>query len=301
MSVELRGKTFENISLAKFNSWRVGGKARQLYQPADIADLGEFLSTLSADDIPVFLGLGSNVLIADQGIKQTVILTKGGLDQLKLVDDNSFYVEAGVTCAKAAKFCVEHNFIDGEFFAGIPGTIGGALAMNAGAFGGETWRYITKVETVDRQGERRTRYPSDYDISYRSVKGPGITEGEPEWFVAAYFQLPKGDGQQTKNNIKALLQKRNLTQPIGLPSCGSVFINPEGDHAGRLIEALDLKGFRIGGAEISLKHANFIINTGDATAQDMVSLIRYVQQRVKEKFGISLRTEVRFLGFEDES
>lgn len=299
MTTALLGKKLQDTPLKKLNSWRVGGVAKQLYKPASLADLANFLPTLAVDDIPIWLGLGSNVLIADAGIAHTVILTQAGLKSMRLLGDNSFRLEAGVTCAKAAKFCVAHDFVEGEFFAGIPGTIGGALAMNAGAFGGETWSHVIAVETIDRQGNIRTRYPEEFQISYRCVKGVGVTEGEPEWFVAGYFTLPKGDGQQTKMNIKALLQKRNQSQPIGLPSCGSVFINPKDDHAGRLIEACNLKGFCLGGAQVSNKHANFIINTGEATAQDIMTLITHVRQSVLDTFSIDLQTEVRFLGFED--
>ena len=294
--------TITNIPIAdaplkKLNSWRVGGAAKQLFKPTSIDELSQFLPTLSEDDQPIWLGLGSNVLIADQGINHTVILTLGGLGQLELQDDGTIRMEAGVTCAKAAKFCVQHDFIMGEFFAGIPGTIGGALAMNAGAFDGETWRYVTAVETIDKQGHLQIRYPEDYSIGYRHVHGPGITSGPSEWFVAGYFNLPKGDGQVTQQNIKALLKKRAATQPIGLPSCGSVFINPHGDHAARLIEHCGLKGFVIGGAQVSPKHANFIINTGEATAADIANLIKHIQDKVESMTQVALQTEVRFLGF----
>lgn len=297
--------TMKNIAIAnaplkKLNSWRVGGAAKQLFKPTSIAELREFLPTLSEDDHPVWLGLGSNVLIADQGIANTVILTLGGLAQLALQADDTIRMEAGVTCAKAAKFCVQHDFIEGEFFAGIPGTIGGALAMNAGAFDGETWQYVTAVETIDRQGMIHLRQPKEYSINYRSVLGPGIATEQSEWFVAGYFKLPKGDGKTTQENIKSLLKKRGETQPIGLPSCGSVFKNPNGDYAARLIESCDLKGYKIGGAEVSPKHANFIINTGDATAADIANLITSVQDKVMEATQVRLKTEVRFLGFEPD-
>ena len=291
-------KPIVNAPLKKLNSWRVGGSAKQLFKPRSIDELSQFLPTLSDDDKPIWIGLGSNVLIADQGIANTVILTLGGIAQLELQADNIIRMEAGVTCAKAAKFCVQHDFIDGEFFAGIPGTIGGALAMNAGAFDGETWRYVTAVETIDKRGKVRVRQSSDYTVGYRHVAGPGITSGPCEWFVAAYFKLPQGDGKTTQKNIKSLLKKRGETQPIGLPSCGSVFKNPQGDYAARLIESCDLKGYQIGGAQVSLKHANFIINTGTATAADIADLIRAVQNKVAEVTQINLHTEVRFLGFE---
>ena len=286
----------QNVSLVKFNTWRVGGLAHQLYEPANLADLAHFLPTLATDDHPIWLGLGSNVLIRDGGISNTVILTSPGLNTLELLDDATFRAEAGVTCAKVAKFCVKHHFSKGTFFAGIPGTVGGALAMNAGAFGGETWENVVAVETIDRDGEIRLRTPSEYQIGYRSVRGPGLTDGSPEWFVAGHFKLPIGDGPASEQSIKELLKRRSETQPIGLPSCGSVFRNPPGDYAARLIEDCGLKGYEIGGAQVSPKHANFIINTGTASADDLEKLINYVREVVKDKKGVELVPEVRFLG-----
>lgn len=299
MAEKLRGILTTDAPLKKLNTWRVGGHAKQLYKPADIADLSQFLKSLSSDEFIFWLGLGSNLLVADQGIDGTVILTQGGIDTLQLLDDDIMRLEAGVTCAKAAKFCVANNFLDGEFFAGIPGTIGGALAMNAGAFGGETWPHVVAVETINRQGTIKTRTADEYQIAYRSVQGPGINDAEQEWFVAGHFKLPKGDGVITKANIKALLKQRGETQPIGLPSCGSTFINPAHGHAGQLIEASGLKGFKIGGAEVSPKHANFIINTGTASAADIAALIKHVQATVAAEQQINLRTEVRYVGFEE--
>lgn len=283
-------------SLAKLNTWRVGGAAKQLYQAPSLEALIEFLPTLAIDDIPVWIGLGSNVLIRDGGIPNTVILTNPGLGQLSMLSETVFRAEAGVTCAKVAKFCVKHDLDKGEFFAGIPGTVGGALRMNAGAFGGETWSAVVAVETINQQGEIHLRDAAEYQAGYRSVAGPGLTIGKPEWFVAGHFSLPKGDGQATQQRIKALLKKRGETQPIGLPSCGSVFRNPPGDFAARLIEACDLKGYRIGAAEVSPKHANFIINIGNATAKDIEQLIAHVQATVLEQKGIELHAEVKFLG-----
>ena len=285
--IKLRGKLLKDVALARFNTWRVGGIAKQVYKPADIEDLCLFLSNLPASDDPIWLGLGSNILFPDEDISSTVILTQGGLQNLTLLNSDDFRAEAGVTCAKAAKFCVKNNFIDAEFFAGIPGTIGGALAMNAGAFGHETWEFVSAVETIDRQGNLYTRDANEYQISYRSVFGP------KEWFVAAHFKLPRGDGKATANNIKALLKKRNAMQPIGLPSCGSVFTNPPGDYAARLIEMCDLKGYSIGGAEVSVKHANFIINKGNATAADIIAIIEHIQQTVYQQQHIKLEPEVK--------
>jgi UDP-N-acetylmuramate dehydrogenase len=187
------------------------------------------------------------------------------------------------------------NLVGGEFLAGIPGTLGGALAMNAGAFGGETWSLVRRVETIDRRGVRRWRAPADFQVGYRQVRGPA-----GEWFVTAELQLQAGDGEAGLQRVKELLERRNATQPIGLPSCGSVFRNPPGDHAARLIEACGLKGTRRGGACVSAKHANFIINEGTASAADIEDLIRYVAETVERMQGVCLVPEVHVVGVRDE-
>jgi UDP-N-acetylmuramate dehydrogenase len=184
--------------------------------------------------------------------------------------------------------------VGAEFLAGIPGTLGGALAMNAGAFGGETWERVAAVETVDRYGNLRKREPGDFEIGYRHVGRP-----QGEWFLAASLKLQSGDGDAALQEIQLLLEKRAATQPVGLPSCGSVFRNPTGDYAARLIEAAGLKGLHIGGACVSKKHANFIINTGAATAGEIEELINTVRDRVEEASGIRLQTEVHIVGEEE--
>jgi UDP-N-acetylmuramate dehydrogenase len=199
------------------------------------------------------------------------------------------YVEAGVPCAKIARSCARWGLGAGEFFAGIPGTLGGALAMNAGAFGGETWRHVVAVETLDRAGRTHRREARQYRIGYRSVNGPN------EWFLAAELRFPVGR-PTTQQSIRELLVRRKQTQPIGEPSCGSVFTNPPGDHAARLIEAAGLKGHSIGAARVSTMHANFIINTGGATAAEIESLIEHVATRVRLVHGVTLVPEVRVLG-----
>jgi len=287
----LRGQLLLNEPLADYTSWHVGGSAKRLYKPADLADLAVFLSTLPLDEPLTWLGLGSNVLIRDGGMEGTVILTLGALTALNLSPQNIVRAEAGVTCAKLAKFCAKEQFSQGAFFAGIPGTVGGSLAMNAGAFGGETWKYVVAVETIDRKGCIRQRPPEDFQVGYREVKY--ATE---EWFVAGHFCFPAGDTEQTQQAIKALLRKRSETQPIGEFSCGSVFRNPPGDYAARLIEACGLKGKKIGGACVSTKHANFIINSEKATAADIEQLIQLVQDTVEQQTGVALIRECHFMG-----
>lgn len=287
----LRGEWFLNEPLCEYTSWRVGGPADRLYLPADRDDLLNFLRSLPADEPLSWLGLGSNLLVRDGGIRGTVICTKNRLKGMRLVDAERVYVEAGVPCALVARFCAEQSLNGAEFLAGIPGTFGGALAMNAGAFGGETWPLVDRLWATDRFGTVRERTASEYQIGYRSVKGP-----ENEWFLAAELKLVQGDTAQSRERIKALLAQRAATQPISQPSCGSVFRNPQGDHAARLIESCGLKGYRLGGACVSEKHANFIVNLGGATAQEIESLIDKVRDMVSKQRGVSLEPEVRVVG-----
>ncbi len=288
-----RGELRFDEPMAKHTSWRVGGPARRYFRPADLQDLVLYLKNLPEDEVLVWLGLGSNLLVRDGGIDGSVIATQGINQALEQVGTARIRAEAGVTCAKLAKFCQRLGLSGAEFLAGIPGTVGGALAMNAGAFGGETWNHVVEVETLDRYGQLRQRTADDYQVGYRRVglKAPG-----EEWFIAGLFEFSEAPADGTGADIKALLDKRNAAQPIGLPSCGSVFTNPPGDHAARLIEASGLKGHCCGKACVSEKHANFIINTGGATASEIERLIHYVQETVAQKQGIRLVPEVRIIG-----
>jgi len=289
--VSLRGELRSDEPLARHTSWGVGGPARSFYRPADAADLAAFLSQLDPNEPLLWLGLGSNLLVSDTGFAGTVIQTQGCLTGLERAGDQGVRAEAGVSCAKVARFAARLGLAGAEFLAGIPGTMGGALAMNAGAHGGETWDWVHRVHTIDRRGKIRERLPDAFDIGYRHVEIP-----RGEWFLDAELQLTPGDDKACLERIREVLERRGRTQPIGLPSCGSVFRNPPGDHAARLIEAAGLKGLRIGGAQVSEKHANFIINTGAATASDMARLIERVQTEVERRSGIRLIREVRRVG-----
>jgi UDP-N-acetylmuramate dehydrogenase len=287
----LRGEMSRNEPLSRHTTWRVGGPASCFYRPADRQDLVRFLRQLDAREPLFWLGLGSNLLVRDGGFKGTVIATKGTLTANDWPDERRLYAEAGIACAKVARIGARAGLCGVEFLAGIPGTLGGALAMNAGAFGGEIWERIVRVETVDRFGEVRDRLPGDFNVGYRQVKGP-----PGEWFLAAEIELESGDVDVAQQRISALLQRRADSQPTNQPSCGSVFRNPPGDFAARLIEAAGFKGRRLGGAQVSEKHANFIINTGTATARDIEMLIAEVQCGVKAHSGVELITEVHRLG-----
>lgn len=287
----LRGRLKLNEPMQRHTSWRVGGSADRYYQPADVEDLANFLRQLEPTEALYWIGLGSNLLVRDGGLRGTVIALFGVLDQMTQLQEGLVEAQAGVSCAKLARFCARHGLLGAEFFAGIPGTVGGALAMNAGAYGGETWSRVISVETIDRYGQLHRRTPADFDIAYRSV----ISDRE-EWFVSAQFALVQGDAEDSTNKIKQLLKQRAQSQPLSLPSCGSVFRNPENDHAARLIEAAGLKGYRVGGASVSKQHANFIVNDASASAADIETLIAAVMDKVFSVHGVRLQPEVRVVG-----
>ncbi len=271
-----------NHSLADYTALRIGGPARLFYQPDDLNDLIVFLQTLPQQEKNIILlGSGSNVLIHDHGIDGVVIHTKN-LNRFEELNVSNFRAEAGLLCAKLAKYY--------PFLSGIPGTVGGALSMNAGAFGGEIWNYVVEVETINRNGNLTIRTPNDFKINYRNVICP-----DNEWFVAGKFIFNKNGISKNKQVIRNLTAKRAVSQPIGELTCGSVFRNPPGDYAARLIESCGLKGKRIGDAEVSCKHANFIINRDKATAEDVENLINYIKDQVKKQTGIDLLLEVKIL------
>ncbi len=324
--VELRGTLRKDVDMHRHTSWRAGGQVERLYQPADLADLVQFLQTLAADEPLLAVGLGSNLLVRDGGLRGTALLLHAALSTLRLEQDGTIYAQAGVPGAKLARFAAKHNLRGGEFFAGIPGTVGGMLTMNAGCYGSETWNVVERVQTVDREGELHVRTPEEYEIAYRHLvlrdKGQGESSSkvqgtrdkgettgfdvplissplslcQEEIFVGAWFRLEQGDGEISRKEIKTLLSKRISSQPLNLPNAGSVFRNPQGDHAARLIEASGLKGKTIGGAQVSQKHANFIVNLGNATAADIENLINEVREVVLHKKGIDLHPEVRIVG-----
>jgi UDP-N-acetylmuramate dehydrogenase len=292
----LRGTLLRNEPMARHTTWRVGGAAERYYQPADIADLALFLQQLPQDEPLYWIGLGSNLLVRDGGIRGAVIATSGLLDGIERLDEQRVRVECGVACAKVARFCAREGLAGAEFLSGIPGTMGGALAMNAGCFGGETWRLVEAVETLDRQGRLQVREAGEYQVGYRHVSGPA-----GEWFVAARLRLEAGDAAALQARNRELLERRSSSQPTRLPNAGSVFRNPDGDHAARLIEAAGLKGRCIGGACVSEKHANFIVNTGDACAVQIEALIELVQQEVERVHGVRLHLEVKIIGERGEA
>jgi UDP-N-acetylmuramate dehydrogenase len=290
ISPEFSARVLHDVPMSKHTSWHAGGPADVFFTPRDTMDLASFLRQLPPTVPLLWIGLGSNLLVRDGGVRGVVVSLHGALGTLERLSATRIQAQAGVPCARLARQCVKWGLGSAEFFAGIPGTLGGALAMNAGAWDGETWRQVLEVDVIDRRGTRHVRTPADYEIGYRHVRGPA-----DEWFIAARMEFERKPGSNDAA-IRELLERRKQTQPIGEWSCGSVFTNPPGQHAARLIESAGLKGFRIGDASVSLKHANFIINHGAARAADIEALILHVQRTVADFHHVELTTEVRIVG-----
>ncbi len=290
-TASLRGELRVQEPMSRHTTWKIGGNADYFYRPADIDDLSVFMSLLP-DAMPVtWVGRGSNLLVRDGGIPGVVISVVGVLAALAVVDGNGLSVGAGVACVKAARFAARHSLGGIEYLIGIPGSMGGALAMNAGAYGGEVWQTIKQVATINRNGQRKTYSKTQFKIGYRSVSLPA-----DEWFIGCDMELAIADKHVVWKNIKTILNERAEAQPLGMLSCGSVFRNPPNDYAARLIETSGLKGAHIGGASVSEKHANFIINMGHATATDLEQLIELIIETVHEKHAVKLIPEVRVMG-----
>jgi len=291
----LRGTLTRDAPLARHTSWRTGGNADVLFVPADRDDLAAFVRQWPHALPLMVIGLGSNLLVRDGGVRGAVIVMHDPGAMLA-VQDGLTYSDAGAACPKLARFAAMHGCAEAEFLAGIPGTVGGALAMNAGCYGGETWRHVARVEVLDREGAFSMRMPESFRIGYRSVTE---RDGAPpqDIFIAAWFRFPEGDAKAARETIRELLTRRIATQPLSMANAGSVFRNPPGDHAARLIEACGLKGFAIGDARVSEKHANFIVNPERvARAADIEALITHVREVVRTKTGVDLEPEVRIVG-----
>lgn len=288
---KFQGNLQHNHPLAGYTSWKIGGLAEYFYQPTDIKDLANFLHNCKHDPI-ILLGAATNVLIRDSGIKGTVIYLRGSLNELQQLDDFSLRAEAGVSCSRLVQQCIHLSLVDAAFLAGIPGTIGGALAMNAGAYDDSIWTHVTAVETINRRGEIQLRPATEFKPGYRQVTGLDTNE----WFVAGHFRFTRGDEKEAEHQVRELMRQRQSTQPLNQPSCGSVFRNPPKDYAARLIESCGFKGKCIGDACVSEKHANFIVNIGAATSAQVEALIQEIIDTVREQHGIELHPEVRILG-----
>jgi UDP-N-acetylmuramate dehydrogenase len=294
----LRGELLENEPMSKHVSWRAGGPARRFFAPADLEDLSAFLGQLPEEEPVLFVGLGSNLLVREGGWRGTVVMMYGSGRPLRL-EEGLVYAEAGAACPKVARFAADHNLGSAEFLTGIPGTVGGALAMNAGCYGGETWDIVERVVTINRRGQLRRRGKEEFEFSYRhcELKADASSDGD-EWFASAHFRLPEGDREESRAIMQALLTKRRSSQPLQLPNAGSVFRNPpEGKTAAKLIQFSGLRKYEHGGARVSEKHANFIVNPGGrGSAADIEGLILHVQAVVEEKTSVRLVPEVKIVG-----
>lgn len=290
----VRGRVLHDEPMARHTSWRVGGPADRYFEPADRQDLIEFVRGLPVAEPVLWLGLGSNMLVRDGGWRGTVIALHGALDALEIEEgaEPVIAAEAGVHCARLSKFAERGSWAGLGFMAGIPGTVGGALAMNAGAWGGETWNQVIDAELIFRDGHVERVDNAQIRYGYRHVELPAQALG----FLGARFSVkPDTDGEYAKQTRESLA-KRKATQPVGKPSAGSTFRNPPGDHAARLIESCGLKGHRIGGAEVSTLHANFLIAETGARAADVEALVEHVRTTVRNKTGVDLQPEVRIVG-----
>ena len=287
---KVRGRLRKDVSLKEFNTWKVGGNAEFLFEPYNLEDLMIFLNLVANEKI-TFLGNGSNVLIRDNGIEGFVVCLKNSLNNFYLGDDGRFTFEAGLSCMKIAQISAKENYAGLEFLCGIPGTLGGALRMNAGCNGENIWSNVVSVVLINKKGNLKTKNRDDFSVSYRNVE-----LDENNFFVSASFNLKENKLNNSLDIIKGLLKNRRISQPTGQPSCGSVFKNPNSDSAGRILDSLGLKGHRIGGAYISEKHANFIITEKSAKSNDIEELISFIQNKVLEKKKILLETEVKFIG-----
>ncbi|MBT5150347.1 MAG: UDP-N-acetylmuramate dehydrogenase [Nitrosomonadales bacterium] len=286
-----KNKVYKNVSLTKFNSWKVGGAAENFVICSDINFLSRLIQNEKVQRPIKFIGLGSNILVRDNGIKGTAIVMHKGLNKFSK-EGELFYSEAGLSCSKFSKLVAKDGYSDSAFLSGIPGTIGGALAMNAGCYGSEIWGYVKKVKMISSKGELIERDVNEFNVGYRQI----VKKYEQENFVGAWFSFPKGKKEEAEEDIRKLLVHRKSTQPLNWPSAGSTFKNPEKNHAAKLIEECGLKGFKIGDAKISEKHANFIINLGSAKAKDIEDLINYVKEIVFKEKKIKLIPEVEIIG-----
>ena len=285
-----RGHIALSEPLSKYTSFRIGGPADYYLEPADREDVVNIVAYVRQRQIPfMMIGKGSNMLVSDDGVRGAVINLEEGLNHIG-VEGDTIVVEAGVGMARFVDFCIHHGHKGVEMLPGIPGTIGGALVMNAGAYGGEISEYLLTVDVL-RNGSVQTITKADAGFAYRK------SGFHNDIILGARFRLPQGDKAEILKSRRELLMKRNRSQPVNFPNSGSMFKNPAGTHAAKLIEDAGLKGIRSGNAQISERHANFIVNLGGATAEDVLHLIESARAAVLEKFNIALELEVKLIGF----
>lgn len=288
---EVRGRYTENADLSKTNWFRVGGPAEVLFKPADLADLQHFLKNKPACPVTI-LGVGSNIIVRDGGIEGVVIKLGREFVGMEIKDG---LLEVGSACldGNVALFAAENNIAGLEFLSGIPGTIGGAIAMNGGAYGTETKDILVKAEAVDLNGNLHSFTNEQLKFTYRKC---GALLERPLLFTKAWLKGTAGNREEILERINKIKAEREETQPVRSRTGGSTYKNPEGHKAWQLIDAAGLRGFSIGGAQVSEKHCNFFINTGDAKSADLENLIKEVQERVLKNSGITLEPEIKIIG-----
>lgn len=276
--------------LSKHTSFKIGGGAEVMVFPKTAQELTEVMKTADRLGVkPLILGAGTNILAPDDGIRGMVVCLKDSLDGVERLDETSIRVMAGVTMTRAALFAANLGLSGLEFAHGIPGTVGGGVYMNAGAYGGEICQVCTHVAVMDETGEIRVKTNEEMEFSYRH----SCLEENPGIVVYADFRLVKAPVEQIKGKMQELMTKRKTSQPLDVPSAGSAFKRPVGGYAAALIDETGLKGFQVGGAQVSTKHAGFVVNAGDATAADVRNLLKRVSDKVYEHTGIRLEPEVR--------
>jgi len=287
-----RGHVALNQPLAQYTTYRIGGPADFFFEPVDKNDAIALVQYLHSHAVPFFvLGNGSNLLVNDTGVRGVVINLEHGVDQIRF-DGEMIYAEAGARLTRLVDFCIQHDRQGLEMLSGIPGTVGGGIIMNAGAYGGQISDFLVRVEFL-RDGHLHSISKEEAGFTYRH------SPFERELVLSAWFLLPEGKKAELMKRRRELLIKRNTAQPLNFPNSGSVFKNPEGHHAAKLIEQAGLKGTRHGKAQISEKHGNFIVNTGGASAADILELMKLIRTTIRRQFGITLELEVRLVGFTD--
>ena len=288
----LKESVIFDASMSSYSTFRAGGKAEALCFVSDLPTLMQLICFLESEAIArITVGKGSNLLVTDKGIKGAVIILKGKMAEVNEESTNEVTVGGGLSVVRLLKYCVQHELAGMEFMSGIPGTLGGAVVMNAGAYGEEIGDRLLRLGVVTFDGKTEEIDRSRISFEYRKTSIP-----ERSIVYSVTLGLKRGERESIRERIESNLKKRKESQPLDMPSCGSVFKNPPGNFAGRLIEESGLKGKRIGGAMISPKHANFIVNADNAKASDIIELIDYTRQKVREYSGIDLETEIRVVG-----
>ena len=294
-NVITKGTVLTEEPMSRHTSFQIGGPAEIFVQPATGDEVRQAICLAKEEQIPFFVvGNGSNLLVSDDGFRGMIVQIGRNLQEIS-VEDNVIYAQAGALLSRVARTALEHGLTGMEFAAGIPGSLGGAVAMNAGAYGGEMKDILTDVEVLTPDGEIKTLSLEELDLSYRH----SCIFDEDYIVLSVHLQLEQGDKTVIRNRMDELARARREKQPLEYPSAGSTFKRPAGYFAGALIQDAGLKGYTVGGAQVSEKHSGFVVNRGGATAEEVLFLIKQVQKKVKSRFGVTMEPEVRMVGFTD--